>query len=414
MPRRRRTTRGRRELQDAIGEASADEAAALRELGDIRSRRRELDAAVAGFDAQIRGVEAKIATIQADVDRFTAEAVAREAEAAAARAQLDEAKRRVAEAAAAMYRGEDGAEVYAEVLDVDNLQDAFSGTKYLAHLSEQRRAEVESLAGLKVQIEALQQQAAVQRDEAKAKQAEAEGERAQLAELRAEQQHQRDAVAKEEASERALVASIQSRKDQFADELASLQATSTVVSQFLAARQRGQKRASSFHVVRPVPGAITGGFGNRVHPILGTVRVHTGVDMSAAQGHADQGGRGRRRRVGRTAGRLRKRGDHRPRQPVRDAVRPRVGGEGLGRADGEGRPGGRPRGLDRHGDRPAPALRGAHPRRPGEPRQLHVATPRRAQVWIGRTSAAPAASSSSQSLGSAKGTSTSFENPSAT
>jgi len=272
------------ELQDAIGEASADEAAALQELGDIRSRRRELDAAVAGFDAQIQGVEAKIATIQADVDRFTAEAVAREAEAAAARAQLDEAKRRVAEAAAAMYRGEDGAEVYAEVLDVDNLQDAFSGTKYLAHLSEQRRAEVESLAGLKVQIEALQQQAAVQRDEAKAKQAEAEGERAQLAELRAEQQHQRDAVAKEEASERALVASIQSRKDQFADELASLQATSTVVSQFLAARQRGQKRATSFHVVRPVPGAITGGFGNRVHPILGTVRVHTGVDMSAAQG----------------------------------------------------------------------------------------------------------------------------------
>ena len=56
------------------------------------------------------------------------------------------------------------------------------------------------------------------------------------------------------------------------------------MSQFLAARQRGQKRATSFHVVRPVPGAITGGFGNRVHPILGTVRVHTGVDMSAAQG----------------------------------------------------------------------------------------------------------------------------------
>ena len=61
------------------------------------------------------------------------------------------------------------------------------------------------------------------------------------------------------------------------------------MSQFLAARQRGQTRASSFHVVRPFPGAITGGFGNRVHPILGTVRVHTGVDMSAAQGHADQG-----------------------------------------------------------------------------------------------------------------------------
>ena len=135
-----------------------------RELAEIRSRRSELDAAVAGFDARIRDVEAKIAAIQADVDKFTAEAVAREAEAAAARAELDEAKRRAAEAAAAMYRGEDGVEAYAKVLDVDNLQDAFSGTKYLAHLSEKRRTEVASLAGLKVEIEKLQQQAAAQRD----------------------------------------------------------------------------------------------------------------------------------------------------------------------------------------------------------------------------------------------------------
>jgi murein DD-endopeptidase MepM/ murein hydrolase activator NlpD len=273
-----------RELQESIGEASAEEAAALRELAEIRSRRYELDAAVAGFDAQIREVEARIAAIQVDIDRFTSEALAREAEAAAAQAQLDTAKRRAAEAAAAMYRGENGVEVYAEVLDVDNVQQVFAGGKYLSHLSELLRKEVDALAGLKVQIEELQRQAAARRDEARAKHAEAEGERDQLAGLRAEQQRQRDAVAQEESRERDLIASIQARKDQFQDELASLQAASTAVSQMLAIRQKGQKRAASFAVTRPVPGAMTGAFGNRVHPILGTTRVHTGVDMTAAQG----------------------------------------------------------------------------------------------------------------------------------
>jgi murein DD-endopeptidase MepM/ murein hydrolase activator NlpD len=273
-----------RELQEAIGEASADEAAALGELGEIRSARRQLDAAIAEFDVRIREVEARIATIQVEVDRYTAEAVAREAEAAAAQVQLDEAKRRAAAAAAAMYRGEDGVEVYSQVLDVDDVQELFSGGKYLEHLSERRRRDVDALSGLKVQIEALRADAAARRDDARAKQQEAEQERNQIAGLRAEQQKQRDAVAQQEAREHALVTSIRARKEQFAGELAALQAASSAVSSFLAARQRGQQRASSFSVVPPVAGPITGSFGNRVHPVLGTSRMHTGVDMSADQG----------------------------------------------------------------------------------------------------------------------------------
>jgi murein DD-endopeptidase MepM/ murein hydrolase activator NlpD len=272
------------ELQDAIGEASADEAAALRELAEVRGRRQDLDAAVAAYDAQIAAAEHEIAARQAEIDRIDAKAAELQGQADAARAQLDAAKQRAADAAAAMYRGEDGVAVYAGMLAVDDVYDVFVGTKYLTHISDRHRKEVESLAGLQQQIETLQQQAAQERAQATAARAAAQQQRDGIAGLRAEQQEKRDAIAQEEQHERTIVASIQARKDQFTSELATLQASSNAISQLLLSRQRNQKRATSFHVVRPVPGAIGEPFGPRVHPILGTVRMHTGVDMHAGQG----------------------------------------------------------------------------------------------------------------------------------
>ena len=55
----------------------------------------------------------------------------------------------------------------------------------------------------------------------------------------------------------------------------------------LRGRQAGQGLAPSGHGVLsvPIPGApITSGFGPRVHPIYGDVRVHTGIDFGASYG----------------------------------------------------------------------------------------------------------------------------------
>ena len=63
---------------------------------------------------------------------------------------------------------------------------------------------------------------------------------------------------------------------------------STQIRSLLYDLQVNQPRASNFHAERPVPGAITSGFGPRYHPVLGYGRMHTGIDFAAPYGSSIQ------------------------------------------------------------------------------------------------------------------------------
>src|SRR4029453_19511789 len=79
----------RQQLQDQIGEASAQEAAALQELFGISARKQEIDAQVAQLDSQVSAAEARLAPLQAESERLQARAAELQAEIDATQAKLD-------------------------------------------------------------------------------------------------------------------------------------------------------------------------------------------------------------------------------------------------------------------------------------------------------------------------------------
>lgn len=274
------------QIQEEIGDATAEEAAAIVALEDVRARRSTLDEAVRALDAEMLVETARLAAAREEDDRLTARYVAISMRLDTTRARLRQARGRFDESVATLYRTAGGvATSYAAlVLDASGPHDLYAGSRYLARVADARWDAVDALRALREEIERLGRRAEARRLEAVAASAAAEAAREHLAGLRAEQAADRDEVAAEQSTEEHLVAEIRGRLAEYEAELATLQATSSAIGTMLANRQAGQQLAGSFVAVRPVPGEITGGFGERLHPILGVVRMHTGVDMRAGYG----------------------------------------------------------------------------------------------------------------------------------
>ena len=93
----------------------------------------------------------------------------------------------------------------------------------------------------------------------------------EIADLEVEIQREQDRRRREEL-ERQRLAKLEEERRQREARIAELQ------------RKESQGQFDNPAFLQPVPGEIGSGFGNRVHPIFGTVRFHAGVDFGADMG----------------------------------------------------------------------------------------------------------------------------------
>jgi murein DD-endopeptidase MepM/ murein hydrolase activator NlpD len=272
----------RQQLQDQIGEASAQEAAALQELFAISARKQEIDARVAELDGQVGAAEARLAPLVAESERLLARSVELQAEVDATQAKLDGAQVDFDTSAAEMYRSARSGAAYDVVLAAKP-ETILQQDKYLDHVSKKRQRIVAKVARLRHQLEVKRQALAEEKGKADRATQEAQLARDEIATLRSQIEPARTEAAQQEAAERAAIDDIQSRKTEFESELAALQAASDSISARLRAIGAGAGAPGDCEA-RPVPGEIGSGFGPRMHPVLGYTRMHTGADMRAGSG----------------------------------------------------------------------------------------------------------------------------------
>lgn len=275
-------------LKDQVDDVTADEAALLDQLDASKARLADLNKRVADLDNQRVPVQAALDDAQGHLDDLGARQLDAEAQLDDTRGRLATARQRMIDRALSAYTGESGVARYADLLlHVRSIRDLSAATAYVQSALDDDRSVVRKYEQLRGQVTDLRDALDLTRDQARQQRDVIASKEQDLANRRQTQDDLRQQAAAEVANQNGVLAQLQARKSEFQAQIASLQRQSDALASQLRGRQAGQTLVPSGHGVLsvPIPGApITSGFGPRVHPIYGDVRMHTGVDFGAATG----------------------------------------------------------------------------------------------------------------------------------
>ena len=243
----------------------------------------ELEAMVAELtraEALLADTEAEITATEARVGELTARIAVREARVEALRSQADRSRDDALSRLVELYMAAGPGSVVPTEVSVDDpgvgivyaerIQGA--ANKVLANftaLRVQAQGEVDRIAEERAELEeavaALQTRRAVRQEEA-----------ARVAAVAAE-------VEARLAEQEALLAEMDRQIAEIEGEIAALAFEEEAIKELIRQEQTGGGSSPGI-LTRPVPGAVTSGFGYRTHPIFGDQRLHTGWDMNGACG----------------------------------------------------------------------------------------------------------------------------------
>jgi murein DD-endopeptidase MepM/ murein hydrolase activator NlpD len=270
-----------------VSEASAEEAGLLDRLDEIQARRRRLDAKVAAVDAQLAAVQHDVDAAESRLEAVQGEFVRAQTRLALTTDELAAARNKLRRRAVSAYVGGGPSGAADLVLRAGSLRQVAASVGYLQSLVAIDRQSVARYGTLRDATAHLRVPAEAAKDAAKAQRDVVIDRQAALQAVRADHDAVRQDVLAQEDGQQLLIAEVRSRRNEFEAQIAALGVESGSVASLLRGIQGGQTPvvAGSGVLVAPIPGArITSGFGPRVHPILGTVRMHDGIDYAAAMG----------------------------------------------------------------------------------------------------------------------------------
>jgi murein DD-endopeptidase MepM/ murein hydrolase activator NlpD len=252
------------------------------ELAATESRMAEVRSLLADAEARLNEVENSIASTEktlADIDQQIADLKRQLAE---IRLQVRDTRELVRERAVELYM-EGGAGLSSLVFTTADVSEVELGLEYAVEVIADSEALINSLEVLRYQEE--QHQLAVEERQAETEEllAGLQSKRADLEDYRAEVEARRAEVATELANAQALLARVNQDIAEYEGEITALEKESAQIAAELAATQTAGEESPGL-IGWPINASVSSGFGYRIHPIFGTRKLHTGIDLNAGAG----------------------------------------------------------------------------------------------------------------------------------
>lgn len=337
------TEQQRQQRLDELDEIESQLDVTVEDVERLDQRIAELDARLAELQDDLREAEEELAAAEERLASTTAELVSTEEQLDETRTELTDQREQFAQRSRASFVHGGDVEMMTKLLDAADVSEFSRSVQYVEAVLAEDRDRVKRIAGLARQVEAAKRDLEVLQERQIAERAHAESQRDEVAQLVAEEEELRTEVAAEREerkqamlaleadreSHEELVASLDRASDQIESELSQLAAREDQLSaeeqrlaQEAAAQRRARERAQreaeraarreasrgssggggssssggssggghshapsqGGQLQRPSNGRITSSYGYRTHPIHGTRRMHTGVDMAAGYG----------------------------------------------------------------------------------------------------------------------------------
>ncbi len=292
-----------------------------------QKRADDLGRQVADLDAHIAEVQQELDAAQAELDQKQAALDQTEASLSDVEARLGTEQQRLRNQAIEAYVGGGATPVpdfVAALKNAASLEDVAKSQVYAEAVVVDRKAVVQRVSELHAQADDLRNKANADRQSAADARDEVAGRRDELEQTRSQQADAQAAALDAAAEQQRLGEEIEVRRR--AEELAYAEqvSQSDSITQMLARWQKDQPPATDTYGIflNPIKnGKIVSGYGPRLHPILGIVRQHNGLDLDGHMGEPMRASENGLVLIAVGAGWLRPDRGHRPRQPARDRVR---------------------------------------------------------------------------------------------
>ncbi len=302
------------DLKEELDRVHAQAEAVSAEIASAKTTRTGVTQDIAGTEARLDELLVQIGRTQLELAAITDELTTQQGILAAVRAQLDLLYDELAHTQARLDESNADAITWARqiymsagqdeaylALEASRLGDIAVGLEYLDRIATENSRAILVYESLRRLEQELATRVADKEQAVAAEVSELGHIEQELAALNDQLAQQHASVEAELHNQQTNLATLDAEIVAFEGELASLEAEQARIEKAIAAEQSsggggdgGGGDAATSAWVRPVPGRVTSAFGPRTHPILGYVRMHTGVDFTAPYGQeirAAQSGR---------------------------------------------------------------------------------------------------------------------------